>query len=244
MDTEKTLCKVYIDEAGDLGVCRGTQWFVLTAVIVENNNEPAIRETLKNIKLKLNLQTIHFRKIKDFKRRSYIVQELSNCTFTCVHILFDTSQFDRSKIPNDSLAYNYICKYLLERVSWYMRDSHMTGEIILSSRGTDRDAELVAYIRDKLLPYSQNEIAPVFTGVTSKQATLWDMLQLADVCASAMFYSHEINDFGFCVPCYAIKLWGKNYQHNGKVDRYGIKYFSDNMTPPKGHLKSHRPCAQ
>lgn len=47
MDTEKTPCKVYIDEAGDLGVCRGTQWFVLTAVIVQNNNEPAIRETLK-----------------------------------------------------------------------------------------------------------------------------------------------------------------------------------------------------
>lgn len=243
-NTEKKSCKVYIDEAGDLGVCRGTQWFVLTAVIVKNDNEPIIREKLKNIKLKLNLRTIHFRNIKDFKRRSYIVRELSETDFTCIHILFDTNQFDQSKISNDSLAYNFICKYLLERVSWYMRDNQLTGEIVLSSRGTNRDAELVTYIRDKLIPYDQNEIAPVFTGVTSKQAAMWDMLQLADVCASAMFYSHEINDFGFCIPCFAIKLWNKNYHHNGKVERYGIKYFSDNMIPTTGYLKAHRPCAK
>lgn len=168
MDKDKKLCKVYIDEAGDLGICKGTRWFVLTAVIVKSEDEPAIRERIKNIKLKLNLQTIHFRNIKDFKRRAYIVQELSSANFTCVHVLFDTNQFDQSKIPNDSLAYNYICKYLLERVSWYMRDNQLIGEIVLSSRGTSRDRELVTYIHDKLLPYEQNEIAPVFTGATSK----------------------------------------------------------------------------
>lgn len=29
-----TNCTVYIDEAGDLGINRGTQWFILSAVIV------------------------------------------------------------------------------------------------------------------------------------------------------------------------------------------------------------------
>lgn len=33
--TDKILCTVYIDEAGDLGCNRGTQWFVLSAVIVD-----------------------------------------------------------------------------------------------------------------------------------------------------------------------------------------------------------------
>lgn len=28
---------VYIDEAGDLGIGRGTRWFVLTAVVVKKN---------------------------------------------------------------------------------------------------------------------------------------------------------------------------------------------------------------
>lgn len=35
---------VYIDEAGDLGIGRGTRWFVLSAVIVAKEDESAIRE--------------------------------------------------------------------------------------------------------------------------------------------------------------------------------------------------------
>lgn len=37
-------CTVYIDEAGDLGIGRGTTWFVLTAVIVDKTAEASIRE--------------------------------------------------------------------------------------------------------------------------------------------------------------------------------------------------------
>lgn len=139
-------CTVYIDEAGDLGANRGTNWFVLTAVVVDATEEPKIRTTLKNIKLKLNLQNIHFRTIKDFNRRCYIVQELSQNDFTYVNILFDTTQMDKAKMPTDVLAYNYICRYLIERVSWFMRDTDRRGKIVLSSRGTTRDAELIDYI--------------------------------------------------------------------------------------------------
>lgn len=32
-------CTIYIDEAGDLGVGKGTQWFVLTAVIINKSSE-------------------------------------------------------------------------------------------------------------------------------------------------------------------------------------------------------------
>ena len=183
-------CTVYIDEAGDLGANRGTQWFVLTAVIVDRSEEVAIRANLKSIKQKLNVQAIHFRTVKDFNRRGYIVKELSTNNFTCVHILFDTKQFDKAKMPTDLLAYNYICRYLLERVSWFLRDTGREGKIILSSRGTSRDADLIKYIQDKLIPYSNNQVSHVFTGIDCKQASSWDMLQLADVCATSMFYSH------------------------------------------------------
>ena len=39
-------CTVYIDEAGDLGVNRGTRWFVLTAVVVNHADEPDIAYAL------------------------------------------------------------------------------------------------------------------------------------------------------------------------------------------------------
>jgi hypothetical protein len=57
-------CTLYIDEAGDLGFNRGTQWFVLSGVIVEKNDEPLIRNIMKNIKSKLNMNNIHFRNMK------------------------------------------------------------------------------------------------------------------------------------------------------------------------------------
>ena len=44
---------VYIDEAGDLGINRGTKWFVLTAVIVAKEAEPKIRAKIRQIKSKL-----------------------------------------------------------------------------------------------------------------------------------------------------------------------------------------------
>lgn len=55
-------CSIYIDEAGDLGVNRGTQWFVLSAVIIDQEYEKQERQAFKNLKSRLNLNTIHFRK--------------------------------------------------------------------------------------------------------------------------------------------------------------------------------------
>lgn len=233
-------CTVYIDEAGDLGANKGTKWFVLTAVIVDTAEEPLIRVKLGDIKRRLNLQSIHFRNVKDFNRRSFIVRSLADSNFICSHVFFDTQQYDRTKMPTDLLAYNYICRYLLERVSWYLRDTGRIGRIVLSSRGTSRDADLINYIQDKLLSYSNNEIAPVFTGIECKQATSWDMLQLADICATSMFYSHEVNAYGTTTPCFALKLRNKIYQHNGQSEHYGLKYFNDNMKP--NNLRTLRPC--
>jgi hypothetical protein len=180
--------------------------------------------------------------VKDFSRRGYIVKTVADYNFSCVHVLFDTNKFDKGKIPSDVLAYNYICRFLLERVSWYLRDTNREGKIILSSRGTARDNDLQSYIWDKLIPYHENEISPVFTGVECKAASSWDMLQLADICTTSMFYSHEVNAYGMTVPCFAMRLWAKNYRHNGQVDRYGVKYFSDEMKPSSGALKPLKLC--
>jgi len=235
-------CTVYIDEAGDLGANRGTQWFVLTAVIVDAVNEPQVRKKFQSIKARLNLRTVHFRNVKDFSKRAYIVRELSDECFHLVNILFDTNQFDKNKMKSEQ-AYNFICRFLLEHVSWLLRDTNRKGKIVLSSRGTSRDNELSSYIRDKLIPYPENQIANVFTAVEYKPASAWDMLQLADVCATSIFYSHEVNGYGVVMPCYASRLKSKFYSHKGQIEKYGLKYFKDNMKPPKGFLKAKRACS-
>lgn len=244
-------CGVYIDEAGDLGISRGTQWFVLTAVIVNKENEPKIRDIMKSIKRQLNLDNIHFRKLRSFEQRAFVINALSEADFEYVNIILDTSKLDISKLVANKaeltekpsvILYNHACRYLVERVSWLLRDTNRTGEIVLSRRGTSRDGELIDYLNDKLLHYSWNEIANRFSGICSKSADSWDMLQLADICATSMFYYHEVNTYGFITPCYTYKLSKFLYRRNGNVGSYGLKYYIDSMKPEKDYFIRHMIC--
>lgn len=193
-------CTVYIDESGDLGigVGRGTKWFVLSAVIVDKVAEPQIRAKIAQIRTRLNINEIHMKKVQDFNKRALIVRELNGEQFMYMNVLVDTDKFDKAKIPSPIIAYNYVCKYLLQRVSWYLRDTGRVGDIVLSARGTTRDGELIQYIKEKLLPYPSNGIeSSVFAKITAKTAATWDLLQLADVCATTMFLTYEVNGYGF-----------------------------------------------
>ncbi len=234
---------VYIDESGDLGYGTGTRWFVISAVIVDKSNETKIRQRMNAIKTRINAQEIHLRRINDFYRRSYLVRELNEEDFTYINIIADTNKFDRSKIPTTAIAYNYMCRMLLERASWLLRDTHRTADIVLSARGTSRDGELIQYIKEKLIPYGGNQIVQgIFGNISAKTANSWDMLQLADVCATTTFLAYEINGWGFRTPCYFKTLQNHIYQHGGKIMKYGIKYFTDDMVPQAADINTDYPC--
>ena len=238
-------CTVYIDEAGDLGINRGTRWFVLSAVIVEKDVESSIRAKMNQIKTKLNIKEIHLRKVSDYNKRAYIVKELGTEPFIYMNVLVDTTKFDSAKIPDPNIAYNYVCKYLLQRVSGYLESNHMVGDILLSARGTSRDGELIDYIQKKLLPYPGNFInSSVFEKVSAKTAATWDLLQLADVCATTMFLTYEINGFGFCTPCFSMALQDHLYRKRGRINTYGIKFFTADMKPDVEELRKNRVCAK
>lgn len=238
-------CTVYIDESGDLGVHRGTKWFVLSAVVVDKNEEAEIRAVMAQIRTRLNAKDIHLRRITDFYKRAFIVQELSKMKFTYINVVVDTDKLDIKKISSADLIYNYICRILLERVSWFMRDSQRFGDIVLSARGTARDGELIQYIKEKLLPYQDNQIAAnIFEKISAKAASSWDMLQLADVCATTMFLTYEKNGWGFCTPCFTKVLAPHLYSRNGRLESYGIKYFSPDMKPDKRDLECNWVCTK
>lgn len=136
-----------------------------------------------------------------------------------------------------------MCRMLLERVSWFLRDTNRTADIVLSARGTSRDGELIEYIKQKLLPYEGNQIAQgVFRNINAKTANSWDMLQLADVCATTTFVAYEINGWGFRTPCYFKVLKNHLYQHKGKVMSYGMKYFTGEMKPDEKEAGNDYPC--
>ncbi len=236
---------VYIDEAGDLGVQRGTQWFVLCGVVVRKQDEPFIRQTMNRIREKLNIREIHMRRITDFYKRAFVVRELSQIPFTYMNVLVDTSKFIKDKIPTPVIAYNFVCKYLLQRASWFLSACGNKADIVLSSRGDSRDGELIQYIQEKLIPYPANLInSNVFEKVRAKTAGEWDLLQLADVCATSTFWKYEINGYGFSIPCFSYLLSEHLYSKDGRIDNYGIKFFNDEMRPNKKELCKSRICGE
>lgn len=238
-------CTVYIDEAGDLGCQRGTRWFVLSAVIVNKKDEPQIRAKLSQIRTRLNVNSVHLRTLSDFYRRAFVVREINEEDFTYVNVIADTNKLDYQKINSTVTAYNYICRMLLERTSWLLRDTKRTGDIVLSARGTSRDRELIEYIQQKLLPFEDNQIvSAAFEKVCAKSAGSWDLLQLADICATTMFLAYEVNRWGFRAPCYSRVLQPHLYRHGGKAISYGIKYFQKEMQPEPDELKQNWPCPQ
>lgn len=238
-------CTVYIDEAGDLGFGRGTKWFVLTAVIVNKADERNIRNKMEQIKTRLNVREIHLRKITDFYKRAYIVKELAAENFVYMNVILDTDKFDVAKIPTPHIAYNYVCKYLLQRVTWYLHEQGKTADLVLSARGTSRDGELIDYIRQKLLPYDYNDIYSETIGsVTAKGAGSWELLQLADVCATTMFTTYEPNSMGFRTPCFSYALQDHLYRKNGNLMKYGIKFFVNDMIPTSDELRANLICTK
>lgn len=238
-------CTVYIDEAGDLGINRGTKWFVLSAVIVDRCEEHNIRHRITQIKQQLHIQEIHMRKIRDFYKRAFIVRELNNETFTYMNLLVDTTQIDVTRLPTYDIAYNYFCRYLLERVSCFLEDTGRTGDVVLSARGTSRDSSLITYIQEKLLPYPYNNInAAVFEKISAKTAGTIDLLQLADVCATTLFWAYEVNGLGFCTPCFVKVLKSHIYRQNNTLKDYGIKTFSTSMEADIEYLRKKRMCAK
>lgn len=235
---------VYIDEAGDLGINRGTRWFVISGVIVAKDCEEHIRQKLSAIKTRLNVQQVHLRRVADYFKRALIVRELCDEQFTYINILVDTTKFDLTKIPTTSVAYNYVCKYLLQRVSSFLESEGATADVVLSSRGTSKDRELLEYICEKLLPYpgNNNINGNLFKKISAKSAGSWDLLQLADVCATTMFLAYEVNRYGFTTPCFSTALSPHLYRRHGKITNYGIKFFVHEMKPDITELRSKRVC--
>lgn len=237
-------CSVCIDESGDLGVGRGTEYFVISAVVVDDDEVASIRKTISDLKRELNVNKIHLRETRDFFKKAVIVRELEKHPFTYMNVIINTNQLSSKDYTH---TYNFACRMLLERVSWFMRDTDRVGNIILSARGTSRDNELIEYIKSRLFNSDDPsvQIEPkVFDGVTAKTAGSWDLLSVADVCATTMFNAYQRNRYGFTEPCFSKALKSHLYSYKGSISNYGLKYYDQQMIPNFESLREYAICRQ
>lgn len=248
--------RAYIDESGDEGFSfrqsldkqASSDWFVLAAFVTRKSNDLETVKTIDRVRAEFKLHPrkhVHWKDLKHPEkiRYSQVISELRiQAIAICVH---KPSLLEPEKFGNNYRLYFYCVRYLLERLSWLVRDHHSavhggdgTAEVIFSNRQGMPYEEMKEYLRLlKIQKENGQNVQIEFDRVPvekiSTQTPGRSMgLQLADAVAGAIFNGLERDRYGNSEPRYAQTLFAKFYRHKGSARGYGIK-----IVPPDAEEK-------
>ena len=208
---------VYIDESGDEGIQRGSKFFIITAIVVNKNNEDKIKNSIYTIKDSLEISKttqLHWNKIIGFPNKKYVIDTISKEDFTIIHVVIDTSSI---KYLKSNQIYFSFFNYLLERISLNTKDG-IINRIFISSRSGLSSKKLKESFKNNYNNIDMSRIKDIVV----KQNKYFALLQLADVCCSSFQQALRFpgDTSYYCV----LKLKNKLFKNpNGIIKGFGIK---------------------
>lgn len=216
---------VYIDESGDEGINKGSNYFILTAILVEKEKDLRVSKCVDTMKenLEMNLKSqLHWNKLKGYPNKNMIMSTISNIDITIINVVIDTRKM--KFIPSIDM-YNHFSGYLYERICWFLRDKKAVVNINISSRGENlTKASLTEFLKghnDFRIDYSRIKTIKICPNAEKK------LLQLADCCCSSLGQAlkyHDEKHLSF-IPY----LKNKFYKYNRKYLGYGLKHVPGNI---------------
>ena len=217
---------VYIDESGDEGIDRGSKYFIITAVIVDNINDSIIQKKIYEIKemLEIKKSQLHWNQIKGFPNKKFIIDEIITENFTIIHLIVDTTSI--TYLKSKEIYFKYL-NYLLERISIYINKSKIKNFNISSRKGLSYKA-----IIEGLSQEYQNIILNQIGRIKILPNKSLQLLQLADICASSFHQSLRYNTNN--TKYYTLQLQKYFFRKNNKLVGYGIK-----LVPKNGIFKEY-----
>lgn len=246
MTKPKASFVVYVDESGDEGFafkgpCTGSShWFVLSAVVTR---KPWDLETVKlvdDVRQHLSYKPrnpLHFRNMKHEHRLPYVQHIAAGRLRTVTVLVHKPSISEPEKFTERNRLYYYTTRLLLERVSWFCRDSRIadnpgdgSAEIIFSNRSGTSYTEMKAYF-DLLKRQSDwNDGRIDWSVIKTEQVRAINHekmmgLQIADAVASSFYYGVQVNPYGFNESRYAQMLKPVVYRHRKQALGYGLKFW-------------------
>jgi len=222
----------YSDESGDEGK-NSKRWFINTAVIVRDEDENEV----KNYELELKQsiwenkgmtapKIIHWNEITQHTVRKMISEHLGKKPFVSISICIDKRALP--EINDRDIFFQFTCKLLIERVSWYVDDLGGRFTMTFCKRGGLTTAAIRASIAAALLE-RKNEIRPVFNidDLQVQPMERYIMLRVADNNASALGNALNEDKYGCITSDYFDNLYNRVYRYKGWNRRwkYGIKIY-------------------
>lgn len=232
----------FIDEAGDEGFkfldfpSKGSsEWFVISAVVVRETRKLAAArdwgEFLKPIEDHRKCP-LHFRKLPH-EAKVQACHALSTLPIralsVCIH---KPSLLKAEALAGNRRLHFYAIRFLLERLSWLVRDNSRPGEgdgrcslTFSKCKGLSYE-NLEGYLQKIRRGDSKVAWDSLHTDklkVLSHTESIW--LKAVDVTASSTLNALELSHYGFCEDRYVSMLKPLIYNKNGNFLSYGMKIF-------------------
>jgi Protein of unknown function (DUF3800) len=243
--------RVYLDEAGDRGHHpASSKHFVVSAVIVRDQDEPHVRGELAALRAALGRQPgheVHFRKLTHAQKIKACQDLGGSSVATITNVVFSKSRLAGQIPTTGGVAYIkqadpmylYAVRLLLERISWYVTE-HGGGPAIVTFAHLRRFPAVKLHNYRQALICSPTQIRwSAFVGHQFRINTPnnIELLQLADSAASALFRAVEPDEYGNTEERYIRELAPKLYRRGtAKVTSYGLKVFPASECQPGGSL--------
>lgn len=219
-------------KVGDEGIHRGSEWFILTAIVVPKEYDLTLSKKILSIKEVLKMQRkdqLHWNKILKYDKKIQIIYDLISENFKIIHVAINTYEIKKLKAKE---IYPYFMSYLIERVSYYVSNNKGNCNIFISTRN-ENNKEKNQYLKNELL--NKRKYHHIHTKCINDIKFIdnrdRNLLQLADVCCSSFAQAIKYNTDQEWE--YVIKLKSNIWNYKGAVIGYGIKFY-----PPLEWFKS------
>lgn len=222
----------YIDEAGDEGFVTVTvpgqgssEWLIVGAVIVPEEDDLMLSHAVDDLRQLLNKpppKPLHFRNLRHNARRA-AMDKLATYPFTFTIVApWKPPQGAGKAFPRPPYMYNWACRLLVERLTWYADDRGRGLNLFFSNRASTSYAQLQAYMN-----WIQNDPAceirqGCIQGFQPVNQTV-KLIQVADFYASASFMALEPDSFGNTEEDYLMRVKAQLYRRNNNLFSYGFK---------------------
>jgi len=222
----------YIDEAGDEGIGRGTQWFLIGGILVRKDDDLEVSHSVDKVKAAIKQRdmrkALHWKELsRAHPKRLHIIREFGQLPVDLlVCAMHKPSILEKQVFRRKQWLYNYVTRHLLERVSWLVRDKTKGkghADLIFENRAHTSYAEMKAYL-DQLKAEPGTQIYGAVLGdPTSKTKQERKNLQIADAMLGACFAALEPNSYGMTDQAYLPYIRGRFYRRNDNLLSYGFK---------------------
>lgn len=236
----------YIDEAGDQGFTfrdpperASSQWFNLSAVVVrETSREAESREFIEFAKTvsKKHWSKLHFRELPH-ERRAALSHYLSRRPIQVSSVCWNKRELMEDDHPHTldqrTRMYHYSIRFLLERISWLVRDARPRPEspicrlVFAKCKNLKYDV-ILNYLRrlragdeeeDIRIHWPSIDIENILVQPSSELAGL----QIADIVASSVHKGFELDPHERTEATYVRHLRRRTYCRGTNYRAYGMK---------------------